>query len=86
VTDSSAEGVTPFDEDADLRLNLAALRPAALRELQDVLSWPQPKRDAFVRSLVGSRNLDSLAQLLAIADTESVVRLRLLRAIRDLGV
>jgi len=31
-----------FDEDADLRLNLAALGPDALRELQDVLMWPQP--------------------------------------------
>jgi hypothetical protein len=74
-----------IDEDADIRSNLAALGPDALRELQDVLSWPQPRRDEFLRSLVGRRHLEPLAQLISLADTDPVVRLRLLRAIRDLA-
>jgi hypothetical protein len=73
-----------FDEDADLRSNLASLEPAGLRDLQDVLKWPEPQRDAFLRSLVGRTELQPLAQLIAIAETDKVVRLRLLRAIRDL--
>jgi hypothetical protein len=40
-----------IDEDADLRRNLAALGPGALRELQDLLTWPQPSRDKLSRSL-----------------------------------
>ena len=31
-----------FDEDVNLRSNLSALGPEALRQLQDVLTWPQP--------------------------------------------
>jgi hypothetical protein len=69
----------PFDEDADIRSNLAALGPDAIRELQDVLTWPQPRRDDFLRSLVGRRHLVPLAQLIAIADTDKAARLRLLR-------
>jgi hypothetical protein len=42
-----------MDEDADLPSSLAALRPDALRQLQDVLTWPEPSRDALLRSLVG---------------------------------
>jgi len=42
-----------IDEDADLRSKLAALGPDALRELQEVLTWPEPRRDALLRSLVG---------------------------------
>ena len=72
------------DEDADLRSSLAALGPDALRELQDVLTWPEPSRDALLRSLVGRSGTEPLAQLIAIADTDKVARLRLLRAIRDL--
>jgi hypothetical protein len=75
----------PFDEDADIRSNLAALGPTALSELQDVLTWPQPRRDEFLRSLVGRRHLEPLAQLIALADTDSSARLRLLRAIRNLS-
>lgn len=37
-----------IDEDADLRSSLAALGPAALRELQEVLTWPEPRRDALL--------------------------------------
>jgi hypothetical protein len=35
--------------------------------------------------LVGRPELEPLAQLIAIADTNTVARLRLLRALRDLG-
>jgi hypothetical protein len=80
--------VDPLDEDRDLRNGLTALGQAALRELQDVLTWPQERRDALLRSLVGQPERADLAQLLAMADTDTdnVDRLRLLRAIRDLGV
>jgi hypothetical protein len=74
------------DEDADLRSSLAALGPAALRELHDVLTWPEPSRDALLRSLLGRPSTEPLAQLIAIADTDTITRLRLLRALRDFGV
>ena len=74
-----------IDEDSGLRSRLAALGPAALRDLRDVLTWPQPRRDALLRSLVGRRGTEPLAQLIAIADTDKVAQMRLLRAIRDLG-
>jgi hypothetical protein len=77
--------VHPFDEDADLRSSLTALGPDALSQLQDVLTWPEPSRDALLRSLVARPGTQALAQLIAIADTDKVARLRLLRAIRDLG-
>ena len=37
----------PIDEDRQLRSNLVALGPAALRQLRGVLTWPQPWRDAL---------------------------------------
>jgi hypothetical protein len=57
------------DEDADFRSSLATLGPAALRELEDVLTWPEPSREALLRSLVGSADAEPIAQLIAIADT-----------------
>jgi hypothetical protein len=50
-----AEFPSLIDEDANLRANLAALGPAALRDLEDVLTWSQTDRDAFLQSLVGRR-------------------------------
>jgi len=47
-----------IDEDRDLRNDLSALGPAAIRELQDVLTWPQARRDALLRSWVGRAFLD----------------------------
>jgi hypothetical protein len=44
-------------EDADLRSSLAALGLAALRQLHDVLTWPEPSRDALLRSLGGRTEL-----------------------------
>jgi hypothetical protein len=74
-----------IDEDAGLRSNLASLGPDALRQLQGVLTWPQPSRDALSLSLVGRAHFEPLAQLIAMADSDEVARLRLLRAIRDLS-
>jgi hypothetical protein len=61
-----------IDEDGDLRSSLAALGPEALRQLQDVLTWPEPSRDALLGSLVGRTSAEPLAQLIAIADTDKV--------------
>lgn len=73
-----------LDEDADLRRNLAALGPDALRELRPILEAPAPYRDAVSRALVARPAASELATL-AMADTDEIVRLRLLRALRDLG-
>jgi hypothetical protein len=75
-----------IDEDRDLRTDLSAFALGALSELRDVLSWPQERRDALLRSWVRRPERADLAQLIAMADTDNVVRLRLLRTIRDLGV
>src|SRR4051794_35002893 len=58
------------DEDIDLRSSLAALGPDALRELQDVLTRPEPSRDALLRSLLARPGTEALAQLIAISDTD----------------
>lgn len=73
-----------IDEDAELRSGLAALNPAARRELGEVLAWPESRRDALLHSLLGRASAEPLCQLIAIADADEVARLRLLRAIRDL--
>jgi hypothetical protein len=75
----------PFDEEADVRSHLASLGRAALPWLERVLE----KRDNTPIEQRSSRRLTArpayadLATLIAMAD--EVVRLRLLRAIRDLG-
>ena len=74
----------PFDEDADVRAHLSALGPAALAELRGVLEDPT-YRLKVLRALVARPESADLATLTAMADTDEVVRLRLLRAIRDLG-
>jgi hypothetical protein len=73
-----------IDEDADLRSNLAALGPGALGELETVLKAPQTDRDEMLHQMVARPDLGDLAQLIAMADADEVVRLRLLRALRDL--
>ena len=75
----------PFDEDADVRSHLAALGPAALAELRGVLEAPSTDRTEILRALTARPASADLATLIAMADTDEVVRLRLLRAIRDLG-
>jgi hypothetical protein len=74
------------DEDRGLREHFATFGPEALRELEGVLDWPQTHRDEILRQMVARPDLAELAQLIALADIYEVVRLRLLRAIRDLGV
>jgi hypothetical protein len=75
-----------IDEDRQLRNDLAVFGPVALRRLRDVLMWPPARRDVLLRSWVGRPERADLAQLIAMAETDEVVRLRLLRAIRDLAV
>ena len=75
-----------YDEDADLREHLAALAPGALDELKRILEQKESTyRGAVLRALTGRPAYADLATLIAMADTDEVVRLRLLRAIRDLG-
>lgn len=76
----------PFDEDADIRSHLAALGPLALAELRRILDVPSTHRNEILRALTAQPVSADLATLIAMADTDEVVRLRLLRAIRDLGV
>ena len=75
-----------FDEDADARSHLAALGPAALVELRRILEGPSTYRTAILRRLMALPAASDFATLIAMADTDEVIRLRLLRAIRDLGV
>ena len=75
----------PFDEDADIRSHLAAQGPAALAELSGILEAPSPDRTEILRALTARPTSADLATLIAMADTDEVVRLRLLRAIRNLG-
>jgi len=76
-----------YDEDADIREHLAALGPGAVDELKRILEQKESTyRGAALRALAGRPANADLATLMAMADTDEVVRLRLLRAIRDLGV
>ena len=75
-----------LDEDADIRSHLAPLGPAALAELRRILEAPATYRTALLRGLVAEPAAADLATLIAMADTDEIVRLRLLRAIRDLRV
>jgi len=49
------------------------------------LNWPPEKREELLRRLVGRPELEHRATLIAIADSDPGARLRLLRALRDLG-
>lgn len=60
-------------------------RKLALAELRRVLEAPGPYRTAVLQALTARPASAELATLIAMADTDEVVRLRLLRAIRDLG-
>jgi DNA-binding GntR family transcriptional regulator len=56
----------------------------ALGELRHVLEAQGTYRTAVLRALTARPASADLATLIAMADTDEVVRLRLLRAIRDL--
>jgi hypothetical protein len=73
-----------LDEDAGLRTDLSALGPDGLRSLRRVLEAPQDQQDEVLRRLM-TANARDMGQLIAMGATDTVVRLRLLRAIRDLG-
>jgi hypothetical protein len=75
----------PMDEEADLRADLAALGPSALAELQRILEGSSAYRDTVLVALIARPSHADLATLIAMADTDEVLRLRLLRAIRDVG-
>ena len=68
-----------FEEDGELRSAVAALA-YALSDLQGVLSWPEPRRDALQALARRPAELEPLAQLIAIAESDKVAGLRLLRA------
>ncbi|MFL5909851.1 MAG: hypothetical protein ACJ768_04700 [Gaiellaceae bacterium] len=75
----------PFDEDADVRAGLSVLPPAARTELERVLQWPAEKRDRLLQQMVARPDLDHLATLIAMTDAVETIRLRLLRALRDVS-
>lgn len=81
-----ARAADPVDEDADVRSHLAVLGPSAHAELRRILEASSAHRTEILRALTARLASANLATLIAMADTEEVVRLRLLRAIRDLGV
>jgi hypothetical protein len=72
-----------IDEDWELRKSLAACDPAWVGELEFVLNAPETYRSDLRRLVAARPNLADLGELLAMADANEVVRLRLLRAIRD---
>jgi hypothetical protein len=76
----------PFDEEADIRSHLAVLGPAWLAKLRRILEAPSIDRTEILRALTARPASANLATLIAMGDTDEVVRLRLLWAIRDLGV
>jgi hypothetical protein len=71
-------------DDADLRASLSALGPGALTELR-VLLEDGERRRAVLRVLVARPAYADLAQLIAMADSDESVRLRLLRSVRESG-
>ena len=75
--------LTPFDEDADICSHLAALGPAALAELRRVLEGSSADRTSVLRALTARPVSTDPATLIAMADTDEVVRL--LRAFRDVA-
>ena len=74
-----------LDEDRHLRQYLAELGPDVLQELYMVLVGPQTYREKLQRRMVARPDLSDLAQLLALVKTDEAAKLRLLRALRDLG-
>jgi hypothetical protein len=71
------------DEDAALVSDLRLLGEPAIRELHGLLTGPTERVDRVLQQLVAQPQYSDLAQFLAIAATDKVARLRLLRATRD---
>ena len=74
-----------LDEDRHLRQYLAELGPDVLQELYMVLVGPRTYRDKLHRRMIARPDLSDLAQVLALVNTDEAAKLRLLRALRDLG-
>ena len=72
-----------IEEDWELRRSLAACDPDWVGELAFVLNASPHYRADLRRAVAARPGLVDLAELLAAADEDEVVRLRLLRAIRD---
>ena len=72
-----------MDEDAELRTHLADLGPGALADLRRVLEGSADYRREILVALMGRPRYSELATMIAMADTDEVIRLRLLQAIRD---
>ena len=73
-----------IEEDAERRAGLAQLPRASLRALQRVLNAPEDYQDEVLRRPMTEPGARDMAQLIAMATTDKVTRLRVLRAIRDL--
>jgi hypothetical protein len=73
----------PWYEEAEIRSHLAALSPAALAELRRKLEASPTDRTLVVRPLPAGATGADLATLIAMADTDGVVRVRLCRAIGE---
>ena len=70
-------------EDAELRAALSTMGPDALADLQRMALADDST--AFYRALARRPELATITQRLAHATSDEVARLRVLRAIRDLG-
>lgn len=64
---------------------MAALGPGALAEPRGILEAPSTDRTETLRALTARPASADLATLIAMADTDEIVRVRPLRAIRDIG-
>ena len=76
--------VRVIDEDADLRASLVPMGPAALAFLRRVLEAPEGQQDEVLRRLM-AHDAIGMGQLIATAMSDNEVRLRVLRAIRNLS-
>jgi hypothetical protein len=56
------------DWDFELREHLAVLGPEFLAQIEEVLDWPQWRRDALARSLYGGRGREQLATILIMCE------------------
>ena len=70
-------------EDAELRAVLSTMGPEALADLQRMALGDDSS--AFYRALARRPDLAAITQQLARSTSDEVARLRVLRAIRDIG-
>jgi hypothetical protein len=60
------------DEDAEIVKDLRELGEPAIRELERVLRSEPSYRDALLQQMIGRPELENLAQLIAMAQTDEV--------------